>query len=66
MSFKPVHIFGFIMSFTYVFLGLLFVLTAFAQDLVSDPTYRKIFGAVLVAYGLFRVAFFLRKLRKKS
>ncbi|MBI4931622.1 MAG: hypothetical protein HY841_12705 [Bacteroidetes bacterium] len=66
MSFKPIQIFGFIMSFAYVFFGLLFLMTTFAVGAIEDPQYRKIFGGALMAYGLFRVAFFLRKLRDKS
>ena len=66
MSFKPVQIFGFIMSFAYVFFGLLFLMTTFAQDLIENPQYRKIFGGAVMAYGLFRVTFFLRQLRKKD
>ena len=66
MSFKPVQIFGFIMSFAYVFFGMLFLMTTFAQELIENPQYRKIFGGALMAYGLFRVAFFLRQLRKKE
>lgn len=65
MSFKPVQIFGFIMSFAYVFFGMLFLMTSFAQGLIENPQYRKFFGAAVMAYGLFRVAFFLRQLRKK-
>ena len=65
MSFKPVQIFGFIMSFAYVFFGLLFTMTTFAEGIIEDPQYRKIFGGALMAYGLFRVVFFLRKLREK-
>lgn len=66
MNIKPIHIFGFIMSFAYVFFGLLFITTSFAQEIVADIQYRKILGAVLTAYGLFRVAYFLRQIRKKS
>ena len=66
MKFKPIHIFGFIMSFAYVFFGMLFVMTSFMGTLIEDPQYRKIFGAILVGYGLFRVTFFLRKLREIS
>jgi hypothetical protein len=66
MSFKPVQIFGFVMSFAYVFFGLIFLTTPFADSVISDPQYRKIFGGAIVTYGLFRVAFFLRKLREKS
>jgi cytochrome c biogenesis protein CcdA len=66
MSFKPVQIFGFIMSFAYVFLGMLFLTTSFAESVIVETNYRKIFGGVIVAYGLFRVAYFLRKLREKS
>ncbi len=66
MSFKPVQIFGFIMSFAYVFFGLLFLMTPFADTIIADPQYRKIFGGAIAGYGLFRVAFFLRKLREKS
>ena len=65
MSFKPVQIFGFVMSFAYVFFGLLFLTTTFAESMVSDPQYRKIFGGAIVAYGLFRVAYFIRKMREK-
>ncbi len=66
MSFKPVQIFGFIMSFAYVFFGMLFLITPFADQVVTDAQNRKIFGGALVAYGLFRVGYFLRKLIKKS
>ena len=65
MSFKPVQIFGFIMSFAYVFFGILFAMTAFMDGVIEDIQYRKIFGGAIAAYGLFRVAFFLRKLREK-
>ena len=65
MSFKPIQVFGFIMSFAYVFFGILFLITTFAQNVIEDPQYRKFFGGAVVAYGLFRVAFFLRKLREK-
>jgi hypothetical protein len=66
MSFKPVQIFGFIMSFAYVFFGLLFAMTTFMEGIIENPLYRKIFGAALMGYGLFRVAYFLRQLRKKE
>jgi hypothetical protein len=66
MRFKPVHIFGFIMSFAYVFFGLLVLSTNFLGNAISNPTYRKVFGVAILAYGLFRVAFFLRKLREKQ
>ncbi len=66
MSFKPIQVFGFIMSFAYVFFGILFLITTFAQNVIEDPQYRKIFGGAVVAYGLFRVAYFLRKIRKKE
>jgi cytochrome c biogenesis protein CcdA len=66
MTFRPVQVFGFIMSFAYVFFGLLFITTTFADTLVSDMQYRKILGGTVVAYGLFRVAYFLRKIRAKS
>jgi cytochrome c biogenesis protein CcdA len=66
MSFKPVQVFGFIMSFAYVFFGLLFLTTTFAATIIPDMQYRKIVGGIIVAYGLFRVAFFLRKLREKA
>jgi cytochrome c biogenesis protein CcdA len=66
MKFKPVQIFGFIMSFAYVFFGLLFVMTTFLENLIENLQYRKFFGIGLMAYGLFRVAFFLRQLRKKE
>ena len=65
MSFKPVQIFGFIMSFAYVFFGILFVMTPFMDNVIEDIQYRKMFGGAIAAYGLFRVAFFLRKLREK-
>lgn len=66
MSSKPLQIFGFIMSFAYVFFGLLFVLTAFAENMISDPTYRKLFGGSFTAYGIFRIAYFFRKLRQNQ
>lgn len=65
MNFKPVQIFGFIMSFAYVFFGMLLIMTPFMGTLIEDPQYRKIFGGVIMAYGLFRVTYFLRQLRKK-
>ena len=65
MSFKPVQIFGFVMSFAYVFFGMLILLTPFLTEWISDENYRKIFGGAIAGYGLFRVAFFLRKLREK-
>ena len=65
MNFKPVQIFGFIMSFAYVFFGLLFLMTPFMSNLIDDPQYRKIFGGAVMAYGLFRVTFFVRQMRKK-
>lgn len=58
-------IFGFIMSFAYVFFGLMVLMTPFLATVIEDQTYRKILGGVLVGYGLFRVAFYLRKLREK-
>lgn len=54
------------MSFAYVFFGLLILMTRFLENAISDPTYRKVFGCAIMAYGLFRVTFFLRKLREKS
>jgi len=66
MTFKPVQVFGFIMSFAYVFFGMLFLTTTFADSMISDVQYRKIFGGIIVAYGLFRVAYFLRKIREKT
>ncbi len=66
MSIKPVHIFGFIMSFAYVFFGLLFMMTSLAAEIIIDEKTRKITGAILMAYGLFRVSFFLRKIIKKN
>jgi cytochrome c biogenesis protein CcdA len=60
------HIFGFIMSFAYVFFGMMVLMTPFLATVIEDPTYRKILGGVLVGYGLFRVAFYLRKLREKK
>jgi cytochrome c biogenesis protein CcdA len=63
---KPLQIFGFIMSFTYIFVGLLFILTTFAEEFISEPAYRKIFGGILVVYGMLRVTFFVRKLIKKT
>ena len=66
MSYKPVHIFGFIMSFAYVFAGLLFLLTNFLEQIIADHQYRRFFGAALLTYGLFRVRYFFIQLRKKS
>jgi len=66
MQNKALQIFGFVMSFAYVFFGLLFLLTGFAKEIIEDPTYRKIFGGAVTAYGLFRVTYFLRKLMKKE
>ena len=65
MNFKPVQIFGFIMSFAYVFFGMLFLMTPFMANLIEDPQYRKIFGGAVMAYGMFRVTYFLRQMRKK-
>ncbi len=65
MKITPLQIFGFIMSFAYVFFGLLFLMTPFMGNLIEDPGYRKVFGGAVMAYGLFRVAFFIRQLRKK-
>jgi hypothetical protein len=66
MSFKPVQVFGFIMSFAYVFFGMMILMTQFLGTVITDPQYRKVFGGLIAGYGLFRVAFFLRKLREKS
>jgi len=66
MNFKPVQIFGFIMSIAYIFFGMLFLMTPFMGTLIEDPQYRKFFGGAVMAYGLFRMTFFLRELRKKS
>lgn len=66
MNIKPIQIFGFIMSFAYVFFGMLILMTHFLGSVIEDPQNRKIFGAALVAYGLFRVGYFLRQLRKKE
>lgn len=66
MQNKALQIFGFVMSFAYVFFGLLFLLSGFANDLIEDPTYRKVFGGAVTGYGLFRITFFLRKLMKKE
>jgi hypothetical protein len=66
MKFKPLEIFGFIMSFAYIFFGMLFLMTPFMGTLIEDPDYRKVFGAGVMAYGMFRVVFFLRKLREKK
>ncbi len=65
MNFKPVQVFGFIMSFAYVFFGMLFLMTSFMITTIEDPQHRKILGGLIAAYGLFRVAFFLRKLRER-
>lgn len=65
MQNKPVQIFGLIMSFIYVFGGLLLLLTNILEQLISDHQYRMVFGAGLTAYGLFRVRFFFIQLRKK-
>lgn len=54
------------MSFAYVFFGLLFILSPFADGMISDPMYRKLFGGAITAYGLFRVMYFFRKLRGKN
>lgn len=66
MNIKPIQIFGFIMSFAYVFFGLLFLMTPFMGNLIEDAGYRKMFGGAVMAYGLFRVAYFIRQIRKKS
>ncbi|MBI3501844.1 MAG: hypothetical protein HY063_08625 [Bacteroidetes bacterium] len=66
MSLTPLKIFGFIMSFAYIFFGLLFLMTPVFEGLIENPQYRKILGGVLTAYGLFRMAYFLRQLRKKN
>lgn len=66
MSYKPVQLFGFIMSFAYVFAGLLLLLTNFMERLVADHQYRIFFGAAILVYGLFRVRYFFIQLRKKS
>lgn len=66
MNIKPIQIFGLIMSFAYVFFGMLFLMTPFMGTLIEDPGYRKLFGGVVMAYGLFRVTYILRQLRKKE
>ena len=54
------------MSFTYVLFGMLIIMTPFLTEVIENPTYRKILGGALVVYGLFRVRYFLQKLREKS
>ncbi len=66
MSMTPLKIFGFVMSFAYIFFGLLFLMTPVLEGLIENSTYRKILGGALAAYGLFRMAYFLRELRKKE
>jgi len=66
MKFRPVQIFGFIMSFVYVIFGLLIMFTSLFEQLIEEDQYRKIFGGILAAYGLVRILFFLRKLLQKS
>jgi succinate-acetate transporter protein len=66
MAYKPVQIFGFIMSFAYVFAGLLLLLTNFMEQTIADAQFRIFLGAALLVYGLFRVRYFLKQLRKKS
>ena len=65
-QFKPVQVFGFIMSFAYVFFGMMILMTPFLNSLIEDVQYRKIFGAAVAAYGLIRVGFFLRQIIRKS
>lgn len=66
MSYKPVQIFGFIMSCAYIFAGLLFLLTNFLEELITDRQYRIVFGAAILIYGIFRLRFFLIQLRKRQ
>lgn len=61
MTIKPLQIFALIMSVAYIFIGALFIVTVFAEQLISEPLYRKILGAIFVVYGLFRIISFLRK-----
>jgi hypothetical protein len=66
MSMTPLKIFGFVMSFAYIFFGLLFLMTPILEGLIENPLYRKILGGGLTVYGLFRMSYFLRELRKKE
>lgn len=66
MKNKSVQIFGFIMSFAYVFFGLLIILSDMLKELIADRQYRILFGGALLGYGLFRVRFFFIQLRKKK
>ncbi|HET7819548.1 MAG TPA: hypothetical protein VFL70_09595 [Bacteroidia bacterium] len=66
MKIKPLHIFGMVMSFAYIFFGLLLLATPFLLEMINNMTYRKILGAVSLAYGLFRVTYFFRKIRSES
>ena len=66
MSYKPVHIFGFIMSFAYVFIGLLMMTTNVLAQLISEHKYRVLFGGAVLAYGIFRARYSFIKLRKKE
>jgi hypothetical protein len=63
---KPLHIFGLVMSFAYLFFGLLILSTGFLSETISDSTSRKILGGIAMAYGLFRITYFFRKIRMQA
>lgn len=65
MNFSPLNIFGLVMSGAYVFFGLLFLTSPFMTEMVAESTYRKVIGGALLGYGLFRISYFVRKIRGK-
>jgi len=65
MSYKPIQIFGFIMSLAYVLAGLLLLLTNLMEQIITDRQYRILFGAAILTYGIFRLRYFIIQLRKR-
>ncbi|MFH1005369.1 MAG: hypothetical protein V1781_07760 [Bacteroidota bacterium] len=62
----PIRIFSIVMSVTYILLGILFISTNFADDLLSEILWRNVMGIVLILYGIFRIVFLVRKLKRKK
>ena len=54
------------MSVAYVFAGVMFSFTNLGYGLISEPRWRAIAGGVLILYGLFRITFLVRELKKQS
>lgn len=66
MQIKPLYVLGIIMSFVYVFFGLLILTTNTLQEFISEHLYRIITGGLFLAYGLFRARYFIIQMRHKA